>query len=207
MGNKTSYKKGHQHTAETLAKIGNSKRGKPLKPETIAKMVASRKGYTHSPETRAKIALANTGKKPTPEQVEKFRQRMLGHTPWNKGKKFSTQTTQEIHKRWLDKNPEERIIHARRWHLKNKFGITLEEFDVLFSKQDGKCAICGLVNEVKIDKRGRSSRLLHIDHDHKTGNVRGLLCQKCNVGLGSFKDAPDLLSKAAGYLTNIENNH
>jgi hypothetical protein len=188
MGNKTSFKKGHI-----------------VSPETTAKRVASRQGYRHSEETRRKMSESQKGKKRTPEQIENHRQKMIGREPWNKGKKFSTQTRAEIHKRWLDKNHDERIIHARRWHLKNKFGITLEDYDKLLAKQNSKCAICGLVNGVKPDSRGRVTQLLHIDHCHKTNKVRGLLCRQCNVGLGSFRDSPQLLLQASEYLTKLQN--
>lgn len=88
-----------------------------------------------------------------------------------------------------------------RWHAKPKldrqasrsykYGITPEDFKQMFETQQGKCAIC---NEEPKTKRG-----LHVDHDHETGKVRGLLCHGCNVALGSFKDVT-LLNKAIEYL-------
>jgi hypothetical protein len=61
----------------------------------------------------------------------------------------------------------------------------------LLSAQDGRCAICGAE---------RGTRRLAIDHDHTTGFIRGLLCVRCNTGLGSFRDDPELLRKAIEYL-------
>lgn len=72
-----------------------------------------------------------------------------------------------------------------------KYGMTVEQFEDLFQKQGGKCAICKLT----------SKRRLAIDHDHKTGRVRGLLCVTCNLGIGNFQDNPDTLVSAAAYLT------
>ncbi len=79
----------------------------------------------------------------------------------------------------------------RRWYLKKKYGLSLEDFQIMFDIQGGVCAICGEA-EVK--------QLLSVDHDHKTDKVRGLLCHLCNTGLGYFRDRPDLLSKAQRYL-------
>jgi hypothetical protein len=72
-----------------------------------------------------------------------------------------------------------------------KYGITKELFDEMFEDQNGKCLICTteLQNEI------------HIDHDHKTGDVRGILCGKCNKGLGLFDDDVNYLTNAIKYLT------
>jgi hypothetical protein len=60
--------------------------------------------------------------------------------------------------------------------------------------QDGKCAICGVAEAYAPRKR------LAVDHDHRTGAIRGLLCGNCNAGLGQFKDSPELLAAAIRYL-------
>jgi hypothetical protein len=60
----------------------------------------------------------------------------------------------------------------------------------LSEQQNGLCAICGLPEE-------------HVDHDHVTGQVRGLLCAGCNKGLGFFRDSPQLLRQAAEYLEEV----
>lgn len=72
-------------------------------------------------------------------------------------------------------------------------GITVEQYNEMFEKQAGKCAICGNTEDV-------SKKRLAIDHCHKEGHVRGLLCQLCNTGMGKFKDNYDNLLKAAEYL-------
>ena len=84
-----------------------------------------------------------------------------------------------------------------RWfelHLKRHYGLTTHEFNRLNDLQKGCCAICGKENWTQ--KSGR----LCVDHDHDTGKVRGLLCQQCNVGLGSFEDSPSFLEGAIAYL-------
>lgn len=78
-----------------------------------------------------------------------------------------------------------------RSHLRLKFGITPEHYKVLYQHQNGRCAIC------KGKNRGQT---LAVDHDHKTGRVRSLLCTSCNVGLGHFRESPKLCRIAALYL-------
>jgi hypothetical protein len=73
------------------------------------------------------------------------------------------------------------------------YGLEAGQYDELLAAQNGVCAIC---HEIRANGRG-----LHIDHDHVTGAVRGLLCTTCNTGLGAFKDRVDLLEEAVRYLT------
>ena len=83
--------------------------------------------------------------------------------------------------------------HQRCKALQKKFGITLEDYNQMFADQEGHCAICG-VHQLDV------SLTFAVDHDHKTGEVRGLLCRHCNVGLGHFRDDTTLLAKAIAYL-------
>ena len=78
----------------------------------------------------------------------------------------------------------------RREQLKVHYGITLEDYNRIYTDQGGACAICGAVTQ----------RALCVDHCHASGNVRGLLCRKCNTGLGCYNDSPDLMLKAIAYL-------
>jgi len=80
------------------------------------------------------------------------------------------------------------LMRARR--LKRRYGLTVAEFNGMVTQQGGKCMVC----------RKRPRGILHIDHDHETGKVRGLLCTSCNQGLGYFKDNPVYLVRAAKYL-------
>lgn len=86
---------------------------------------------------------------------------------------------------------------AARYHLKNLYGITPERYDYLFKTQDGVCANCQQPETLRIKGNLVS---LAVDHDHVTGEVRGLLCSNCNQGLGKFKHDPALLRAAADYL-------
>lgn len=78
---------------------------------------------------------------------------------------------------------------SRRNHLRRKYGMTPDDYERMYQSQSGLCAICEDWHE-----------RLAIDHDHETGKVRALLCDKCNKGLGSFRDNPDHLSVAAQYV-------
>src|SRR5712691_2192430 len=82
----------------------------------------------------------------------------------------------------------------RRRKLKRKYGISLEDYERLLALQNGACAIC----------RRKSDRMLCVDHCHKTGRVRGLLCHKCNAGLGCYDDDPSFMRAAAAYLERCE---
>lgn len=87
-------------------------------------------------------------------------------------------------------NPEQ-----RNKYLQRKYGITQEQYLQMFQEQEGACWICH--REPKPGKRP-----LCVDHNHKTGEVRGLLCMRCNLGLGTraFRDNISYLLKAAEYL-------
>ena len=92
---------------------------------------------------------------------------------------------------------------SRNRKLRTKYGISLNEYEDIYEKQHGVCAICGLP-ETKAQRRGTGLPVtldsLHVDHDHLTGKVRGLLCYRCNTGIGKLYDNPDLLRKAANYV-------
>jgi hypothetical protein len=78
------------------------------------------------------------------------------------------------------------------------FNMEPSDYTTLLAAQGGGCAICGATTS-----GDRWNGHLHIDHDHKTGTVRGLLCQKCNQGLGWFKHEAKLLQAAAKYLRTM----
>lgn len=89
------------------------------------------------------------------------------------------------------KSSEGRATANRRVLIK-RYGITPNEYDELLESQNGVCAIC--LQECK------SGRRLAVDHDHKTGAVRGLLCGSCNRAIGNLQDDPEVLQRALDYL-------
>jgi hypothetical protein len=94
---------------------------------------------------------------------------------------------------WQQANPKKRANS----HLKHTYGITLDDYEKMLAKQEGRCAIC------RTDRPGGSGKF-HVDHDHKTGTVRGLLCMRCNHTLGAFEL---LRAEMLSYLTTTGANH
>lgn len=84
-------------------------------------------------------------------------------------------------------------------YLRRAYGITYEQYQYMFLKQNGKCAICKKETEFN-DYRSSKRINLGVDHCHETGKVRGLLCVHCNFGIGAFKDDIKLMSKAIKYI-------
>lgn len=101
----------------------------------------------------------------------------------------------EARKKWKENNPEKAKLSNRKKTLKNKYGITIEEYNQLLKRQDFQCAICG----TKTQKHSYQKNF-NIDHNHETGEIRGLLCTACNRGIGLLQDNPTILRKAADYL-------
>jgi hypothetical protein len=108
-------------------------------------------------------------------------------------------------KRWQQENSERLNAYRRTrrvepevkrreraGHLKRKYGLTIEQYDAMLAAQGGGCFICG--------RPPRDDISLHVDHDHSTGAVRGILCFCCNNALADFQEDPVLLGKAVTYL-------
>ena len=96
---------------------------------------------------------------------------------------------------WKAKNADRVKEIDRKHYLKKLYGLTQEQHDAMHTSQNGCCAICGR------DKTPtRPNHSLAVDHDHETGQVRGLLCMDCNRGLGHFRDQINLLQAAIDYL-------
>ena len=94
------------------------------------------------------------------------------------------------------------IVGGKRSNLK-RYGLTPEAYDLIAAFNDNKCRICGKP-EVARNRIGTGIKSLAVDHDHETGQVRGLLCTNCNTALGLFKDDVNSLKKAVAYLEGSE---
>jgi hypothetical protein len=79
-------------------------------------------------------------------------------------------------------------------NLSAKYGISIEEYERLLKRQNGRCAIC---KSPPVNGRGKT---LQVDHDHATGRIRGLLCHGCNAGIGNFCESLSNIIAAAAYL-------
>lgn len=97
-------------------------------------------------------------------------------------------------KKWRAGNSQTYVDGHRRYHLKKKYGMTLETYDAMLADQGNKCAICETKNP-----QGPGKRFM-VDHNHDSGVVRGLLCSHCNFMLGQARNSTEILAKAIVYL-------
>jgi len=100
---------------------------------------------------------------------------------------------------WRKNNPDKIKRMRRKTSLKNKYNITIDNYNSMFITQEGRCNICN-IHQSKLNK------ILCVDHCHKTGKVRGLLCEGCNFAIGIFKDDINILSNAIEYLKEHNEN-
>ena len=115
-----------------------------------------------------------------------------------KAREYKARKRKENLAAWVQ---HDRAYRKRRYHenpdraanatLQMKYGISLEGYEELLKRQNGICLLC---------KRPPGKRRLSVDHNHKTGKIRGLLCNNCNRGIGHLRDDPTLLREAANYL-------
>ena len=97
------------------------------------------------------------------------------------------------------RSSEKYKVTSTNEHLKRVYGITYQKYLEMLAAQGGVCGACKGDETFSVNERTRK-RMLAVDHCHKTGKIRGLLCGKCNRGMGSFKEDPELLRAAADYL-------
>ena len=126
-------------------------------------------------------------------------------------KKNNKEKTSAYNKEYYETNKEQRSAYSKRWngnnkeylaaqHREKKYGISPEDYDTMLKEQDNKCKIC-LVSFTTLKPQN-----IHVDHCHTTKQVRGLLCNLCNMGLGTFKDNTETLANAIVYLEHTHRN-
>jgi hypothetical protein len=104
--------------------------------------------------------------------------------------------TPEQKKRWSERAGRDWSSgKTRNSRYQKLFGITLEDYVLMFAEQKGCCKLCG-----RSDTGRKYAKHLCVDHCHKTGRVRGLLCNRCNAGIGFLCDDHGLADKARAYL-------
>ncbi|GAF89887.1 unnamed protein product [marine sediment metagenome] len=102
-------------------------------------------------------------------------------------KKYREKTkkgSKERHKKWYKENRDHILEQSRDRNLRVNFGMTLDDYDQMFEKQDGVCAICNCPETMTY--KGVATHL-SVDHNHITGEIRGLLCRDCNLELGHYE--------------------
>ena len=134
---------------------------------------------------------------------EKYRERNTAYR--REYRRLNADKVKALKLKWEKENPDRvtamkalRRLRQRTLALASdlrcRYNLTIDEYLSLLAAQAGRCAICGVTQG-----SSRGSRL-HLDHDHQTGTVRGLLCIRCNPGLGYFLDDPKLMRRAAAYV-------
>jgi hypothetical protein len=99
---------------------------------------------------------------------------------------------------WLKAHPERARWHHWKANLRKNYGLSVKQFETMWFEQNGRCANPGCSFIAAPGARGVKG--LHVDHDHATGKVRGLLCKPCNTALGQVEDKPKRLSGLISYL-------
>lgn len=118
----------------------------------------------------------------------------ISPTNWHWKESIPSKDAAMRQKTYRAQHPE----RIKNTELKKLYGITLQDYQRMAEAQNHRCAICGEL-ETAVDKQGVPRRM-PVDHCHATGKIRELLCSACNKALGGFRDRPDLLRKAAGYI-------
>lgn len=112
----------------------------------------------------------------------------------------------EYHDNYREANRQKAKEYARRYNHSDKarnkaylrsYNITLEDYNRMLEEQGNVCKICLQLEQML--HKGNPKRLC-VDHDHTTGRVRGLLCQRCNTTLGRYEDNPELMKNLISYL-------
>lgn len=127
----------------------------------------------------------------TSRSVCKVCERRHGYESFKrKGSPPTTDAIRAIKARNRNKIRPSGLKNAKVWRLRTDFGLEEADYLRLLESQDGHCAIC----------QKQLLKGAHVDHDHETGVVRGILCNRCNIGLGYFSESPESLRNAAFYI-------
>jgi hypothetical protein len=111
---------------------------------------------------------------------------------YNKNKEKYKEKRHQWYENWYKNHGVEYQENKRNQYLEKKYGLTTDQKRKLCEDSNWECKIC--------HKKVETLRKAHIDHDHKTGKIRGILCSKCNLGLGMFDDSINYLKSAIIYL-------
>jgi len=109
-----------------------------------------------------------------------------------KKNKYSLQYYYNHREKELKRMKQRYLYKGKKELFISKYGLTYKDWEGLWYTQDGRCAIC--------DKFFAEKKDICIDHNHKTGEIRGLLCKRCNIGIGLFDDNHELLNNTVKYL-------
>lgn len=195
----TPWNKGKEMSPEFKEKMIGNKNGLGSKhsAESIEKSREKRIKY---PVTEGKKECADCGLKKEVAEFHKNSNRFDGFSTICKAcsgirlKKYYIDNKKKVIEKVKARASNPYVVADKRnRNLKTNYGITEKDYQEMMIEQNYSCAICG-INQSDLGYK------LYVDHDHKTGKVRGLLCKHCNSGIGLFKDNKNILSKAIDYL-------
>lgn len=129
---------------------------------------------------------------------------------WRKANKDKVRSNFQ---KWNEENKESRSAYMKDYlaeyaqrpkaidarvarNLRDNYKMTIDQFNDMWESQGGKCGIC----RSSMEPRGKTKKSVSVDHNHQTGEIRGLLCNGCNRGIGNLMDCPAILEAAAKYL-------
>ena len=173
---KESYKQYSNRVTCSIACQAKQRIGKPLKESTKAKISKSKIGNSSLSEvSRKKISDKMKGRRQTKQHIA------------------NSMKARGFKEELINMTQEEKSEYRYFYNLKRKFNLSKEDYYEMLKKQNNVCFICNKPNKQK--------RRLCVDHCHKTGIIRGLLCVDCNVALGNVNDDVNILYKMIDYLT------
>ena len=190
------------HGELTQKDIRISKRHKRNTIETVCIPChkISQQKYTEKNKERLKIYYGNYRK----EYYEKNKKELNKKSKIYQRKRYKENPERFLryNKKSYLKNREKCLLRIRKRHLKRKYNISLEEFNQMILDQNNLCAICNKP-ESRIHNKTNELQYLSVDHCHKTGKIRKLLCDRCNLMLGKYNDSIELFELAVKYLKSF----
>ena len=182
--------RGHKHTEEHKQKIGAAQRGRKRTEATKRKISEALTGKKRSPEIRARLSALRKGR-PAPW----VRERLLGtKRPMSKEARAAQALRNQERRLPEHERKRRRQESSRHCQLMARYGLSAASYDKLLAAQEGVCRIC--------KQPCSTGKRLAVDHDHETKKVRGLLCRRCNRGLGHFPTL-EMLRSAVDYMESV----
>lgn len=144
------------------------------------------------------------------EYARRWREKNIAKEKARLAERVRTPEYYEYQKKYRETNREKARLKTEQWRktengrdkiYQNKYGITLEQYNEMLEKQLHACAIC---KEPEYQISWGKTKRLAVDHCHKTGRVRGLLCQRCNTTLGRYEDDLYVWENFVSYLSSFE---
>lgn len=207
------YFGGFEERAEALVALEVAKLGKVLSPKEKQKRLATKMARIRLRAVwRSVLSTSHTWSsfehflqtvKDRPGPKTFLRVKVAGQLLGPENFEWGVVSALDIKRRAKEKREANYEDYRDKW-ISKKFGVPRGWYRSTLELQNGACAICK-----QPETRFRQGRLLPlaVDHDHLTGNPRGLLCTSCNIGIGSLKDDPDVLKEAAAYVQRFRKEH